>query len=312
MSKVQPRSSTELLNAAVAAEVPCPVIATLAKQGFFPLSPDGEVKLDDLRKALEQLGVSAPARKVLVDGAARSEKQRLKDAGEVVLAVNTINLKKLQEGPLMHSGDLGIRRGGFKPERLEWLLSFSKDGKSLSLEDLAEANQAAVRADPGLQGHLLGMAELAALFHLFGTRDERGVKVMSKQALTQLFETNELPAPAGSGRVGLLGVRQGPRQGQRGRPIGGLGAAPGDLSGGLPQSAVAGGVATGARASPHRTAGLRHGGRAASREAHREPHRLTASGTRFELLSHPPAATIDRREARRWSRRARHDHAETA
>lgn len=190
-----PAGVVTALSAAQAEQVPCPVIATLTKQGLLEADKDGMVELSQLRDVLKQIGLSFAAREVLVRGTKGVEEERLKKAGQLVagMEITAFDVTKLNQTTLMHTGDLKIRRDGFKQERLDWLFGFSSDGKGLTLKDLANAQEAAVNADPGRRGHVVGMAELSALIRLFGSPNAAGDKALSKEALTKLFRDNEFP-----------------------------------------------------------------------------------------------------------------------
>jgi hypothetical protein len=196
------------LREAQAASVPCPFMATMVNSGKLAVSKDGMVDFDTLKKALAQVGVSFTLREVLVRGTQAVESERLEQAGALVkgIEVNAFDITKLQDTSLMHTGDLGIRRGGFHEERLNWLLGFSSDGKTLTLKDIARAQQAAVKKDPGFRGHAIGVAELSALVRLFGTKNADGDKCMTKEALTSLFRDAKFPDGFDKGSVGAPGL----------------------------------------------------------------------------------------------------------
>lgn len=196
------------LREAQAASVPCPFMAAMTNEGRLPVGKDGMVDFDALRAALKQVGISFTLREVLVRGTKSVETERLKQAGQLVkgMEVNAFDITKLQHTSLMHTGDLGIRRGGFHQERLDWLLSFSSDGKTLSLKDIAAAQKAAVKSDPGFRGHAIGIAELSALTRLFGTKNAAGDKAMSKEALTSLFRDAKFPDGFKDGSVNAPGL----------------------------------------------------------------------------------------------------------
>ncbi len=210
--RIAPRSGeatvAESFQAAVADKVPCPFMATMVKQGRFQIDADGRVDFDNLRAALKLVGLSLATREILVRGTQSVEKERLAAAGALVkgMEVESFDITKLHDTSLMHTGDLKIRRGGFKQERLDWLLSFSSDGKTLTVADLARAQAQAVKDDPGARGHAIGMAELSALLRLFGTRNADGDKCLTREALVSLFKDNELPAGWKPKGVGVANV----------------------------------------------------------------------------------------------------------
>lgn len=204
-----PLPLAEHVREAIADKVPCPFMAAMTKSGQLPMDQDGVVKFDDLRAALKSVGVGFGARELLTRGTKGVEEERLTKAGKLLkgMEVEGFDITQLQHTTLMHTGDLKIRRGGFKQEKLDWLLSFSSDGKTLTFKDLARAQKAAVQADPGTRGQVIGMAEVSALFRLFGTRNADGDKSLSKDALTRMFRDAEFPTDwKGKGSLGLPSV----------------------------------------------------------------------------------------------------------
>jgi hypothetical protein len=182
-------------QAAVADGIPCPFMATMVKEGRLQVAPDGAVQFDQLRDALKLVGIDFATREVLARGTQATEKDRLTRAGQLVKGseITSFDITKLTETNLMHTGDLKVRRGGFTQEKLDWLLSFSSDGKGLSLSDLSRAQADAVKKDPGVKGHLTGMVEISALLRLFGTPNAQGEKSLTNDALTALFRDNRFP-----------------------------------------------------------------------------------------------------------------------
>lgn len=185
----------EELRSLIAEQVPCPFMASLAKSGGLPMDSDGMVKFDDLRSVLKARGLSLGAREILVRGTKGVEEERLAKSGKLLIGmeIDAFSITKLQQTTLMHTGDLGIRRGGFHQERLDELLSYSSDGQTLTLKDLAAAQKARVAKDPGTRGHVIGLAEIAALLRKFGTRNASGDKALSKETLTKMFRDAEFP-----------------------------------------------------------------------------------------------------------------------
>ncbi len=83
----------------------------------------------------------------------------------------------------------------------------SKDGKTLTLEDLAAANKRDMRAeDAGLRDVFIGMAELAALLLVFGKRNDDGVKGLRLDDVVSLYRDSKLPEDFKPGNVGLMDV----------------------------------------------------------------------------------------------------------
>lgn len=171
--------------------VPCPVISTLVNEGRLVPNADGEVSIETLQTALMSLNIDSPTALFLAEGGAR-------DTG--TLEREVVNLLKLQGSPSDHRGSLGpLQDGGFNEHFLDQLKSFSEDGVSLTFEDLAAASKLRILQD-GADGvpvtqreQGIGAFEIAALFMVFGTVNDAGVKVVSLDAVESLFRDNKLP-----------------------------------------------------------------------------------------------------------------------
>jgi len=160
----------------LAKKIPCPALAGMFNSGLLKVEKDGTVKIPDLERALSQIGPSATVRKILTNGADKT------DAIE-----GQFNLFKLNGSNLDHTGSSGIRQNGVHPERFEKLMSFSKDGERLTRKDLADAAEAFAKEDPGLRGRVTQQAEMSIVLEVFGRTAAEGPRVFrrggAKQAL---------------------------------------------------------------------------------------------------------------------------------
>jgi hypothetical protein len=180
-------------------KIPCPALAGMFNAGILKTEKDGTVAIDDLERALSQLGPGAITRKVLTTGA---------DASDSVKG--SFNLFKLNGSNLDHTGSTGIRQNGVHPERFDVLMSFSKDGDRLTAQDLADAGEHFAKEDPGLRGQVTQLAELSIVMQVFGRRAADDSRYLTKEDAKQLFVDGQIPSswqpPAVPGKVGLVDV----------------------------------------------------------------------------------------------------------
>ncbi|HEY1100524.1 MAG TPA: hypothetical protein VGF99_16405, partial [Myxococcota bacterium] len=181
--------STETLQ-----QVPCPVLRTLVNEGRITPNASGVVELRQLDGALKSIGLSGLVRKVLVGGADATRKDH---AGALLktLSSSQFNILKLNGSSLDHVGDTRILRDGApSAERLAWLTSFSRDGKTLTLDDLSAAQKDARQSEnAGVKAAALGVAELCALLLVFGTPDSKGKKALGLADLQSLYVDAKFP-----------------------------------------------------------------------------------------------------------------------
>jgi hypothetical protein len=177
------------------------VLRTLVGESKLTPDKDGMVDVAQLKSALKGLGLSFAARQGLAFGAKQNE------AGSALRALSTseFSLYKLANSNLDHLGDTQIMRGGFNQQRLDRLLSFSSDGKSISVADLARAQkeQLAQEKTDG-RGVVLGVAELAAVLMVFGKPDQDGVKSLRNEDVVSLYKDAKFPAGFEPSKVGLM------------------------------------------------------------------------------------------------------------
>lgn len=178
--------------------IPCPNLRTLVNEGWLTPDASGLVDIKQLDAALKRLGVEGLPRKVLDRGAEAATKevvaQQLGDMGK-----GKFNIFRLTGSNLDHKGDTRVLRGGFNPERMEWLLSFAnKDGR-LGIAEMARAQKAATApggdplGDSGFRDKALGVAELTAIVKVYGTVDKNGQKSISVDGVRNLWEHSKFP-----------------------------------------------------------------------------------------------------------------------
>ncbi len=186
-------------KAALAKKIPCPALAGMFQAGMLKAAKDGTVKIPDLERALSGLGPSAGVRAVLTHGADNTDS-----------IPGSFNLFKLNGSNLDHTGSTGIRANGVHPERFEILKSFSKDGKTLTAKDLADANEHFAKEDPGLRGRVTGQTEFAIVLQVFGQTAKDGHKFFTFDDAKSLFVDGQIPnswsPPVTPGKVSLPDV----------------------------------------------------------------------------------------------------------
>ena len=183
-------------KAALSKKIPCPALAGMFNAGMLKVEKDGTVKIPDLERALSQLGPSATVRKVLTNGADKTDDVK-----------GQFNLFKLNGSNLDHTGSSGIRQNGVHPERFELLMKFSKNGDTLTAKDLADAAEHFAKEDPGLQGRVTQIAEMTIVLNVFGRHAADGSRYFTREDAQQLFLDGQIPQswspPVVPGKVGL-------------------------------------------------------------------------------------------------------------
>jgi hypothetical protein len=184
---------------ALASKIPCPALAGMFNAGMLKVDQDGTVQVPDLERALGQLGLSNTARKALAGGADNTDELK-----------GQFNLFTLNGSNLDHTGSTGIRQDGVHPERFDVLMRFSKDGATLTRNDLADAAEHFAKEDPGLRGRVTQLVELSAVLEVFGRHAPDGSRYFTREDARQLFVEGQLPPswspPLVPGKVGLGNV----------------------------------------------------------------------------------------------------------
>ena len=181
---------------------PCPALNTLANEGFLPR--DGRVTVDQLVHALhERLGIATSIGTLLAK-VAMAKLGKPGEGGQRVLDLADL----VQHGFIEHDASLTRRdaREGdaaeLCPPLLDQLLSLSKDGKELTLEDLATAHQLRM-AQSAQDGHkvpfkagVLGTLEAALLYQVL-----RGSWTVAINDAREFLGTERLPARGAPARA---------------------------------------------------------------------------------------------------------------
>jgi hypothetical protein len=187
-------------------KIPCPALAGMFNAGMLKVEKDGTVKTADLERALSQIGPSEGVRKLLVNGADKTDEVK-----------GQFNLFNLNGSNLDHTGSTGVRQNGVHPERFELLKTFSKDGKTLTAKDLADAADHFAKEDPGFRGRATQVLEMSIVLQVFGQRGADGKQFFSFKDAEQLFVHGQIPStwspPAVPGKVSIPDVLGGAAMG---------------------------------------------------------------------------------------------------
>lgn len=175
------------------AQIPCPNLRTLVNEGWLTPDANGLVDLKQLDQALKRIGIEGLPKKVLVGGAQKATAEAVSQQfGD--MATGKFNIYKLAGSNLDHPGDTRILRGGFNPERLDWLLSFANADGRLGMKEMARAQKAAASDEPTtFRDKALGVAELTAILKVYGTPDKNGDKTLGVDGLRSLYQHARFP-----------------------------------------------------------------------------------------------------------------------
>lgn len=207
-----PAGLSDKLDNPKAALIPCPWWRTVINEDLVKVDTDGNVSMKDLRHALKATGVTFGLREGAILGVKRVAAQLAgQPTGGIsgfmhAMCMDRINVLDLPKSSLVHTGASGTLRGGFNQENLDKMLSFSSDGKRLTANDLADANEKQVETDPGESGRKFGIAEYSILLNVFGKKDEDGQKYLTKEDLTRVFKNNEFPENWEKPKVGFVAL----------------------------------------------------------------------------------------------------------
>jgi hypothetical protein len=186
---------------------PCPALNALANEGYLPR--DGKVTTEQLVHALhERLGV-APSIGMLLAKVAMAKLGTSDERGVRVLDLADL----VEHGFIEHDASLTRRdfhegnSNDLSPQLLDQLLSLSKDGKTLTLEDLATAHQ--LRMAQSAQGGrtvpfkagVIGTFEAALLYQVL-----RGSGAVAITDAQEFLGTERIPAALTPRDVGWVSL----------------------------------------------------------------------------------------------------------
>lgn len=170
-----------------AGTVPCPMISILLMEDRLVPDADGQVSVKELKKALEGVGIGTVPKHGLGTLSAF--------ALEGSPFADKVNIFDLFGSSIDHKGSLGaLQDGGWNQAFHDQVKACSKDGKTLTLEDLGTAQLIRLEQDDGgFKDKMIGRAEIAALMLVFGTPNAEGVKSISLEDWDTIFKNNRLP-----------------------------------------------------------------------------------------------------------------------
>jgi hypothetical protein len=181
-------------------EVMCPVLRALANEGRVQLRADGSVSVDELNKAIKELGGSKPL------GAATWAIGTIGNKPTDILhniIHHEFNVVKLPEGIVPHPADTQILRNGkFDEAKFNELIKHADHGV-MTTESFANAIADNYRRDVGagankldatVRGLNFAQLEFAGLLSVFGSKDnatgKTGIKV---EDLRVMYEKGQIP-----------------------------------------------------------------------------------------------------------------------
>ena len=188
LGKTQPSLSERLGNDPRAELIPCPAIKTLVREGLITPDANGRVDVAQLKQAFRTLGVTRPLTTVLGHGGAA--------AIEGEFNSKTLNVFKLFKSSLDHKGSMVHAPGEpFDQKLLDQLKSFSSDGVSLTIKDLAKAQDLRMKQEgASTKERVIGTVEAGLLIAVVGTVNTNGDKSVKLADLDSFMKDNLLPA----------------------------------------------------------------------------------------------------------------------
>ena len=183
-------------------KIPCPFLAAAYNNGDLTPAPDGTLNTRQLDDALADVGISHGVRSILVSGADNTD-----------LIPESLNLFKLRDSSLDHSGSTGIRDPKVSPQKLDDLLSFGENGKMFEKHFAVAANEFAGR-DPGFAGTVAETFEFTAILQVFGRVDKSGDRYLTNADIKGLwlegrYPQDWKPRPPDSIGLGTVAARSG-------------------------------------------------------------------------------------------------------
>ncbi|MFO0596974.1 MAG: hypothetical protein U0228_16785 [Myxococcaceae bacterium] len=192
-------------------EVICPVLRALVAEGRVHLQADGSVNLDELNKAVQELGGSTPL------GVATWGIGTIGNKPTDILhniANHEMNVAKLPEGIVPHPADTQIlRQGHFDEAKFNALVAHAQGGV-MTTDSFAAAIADNYRRDVGagankvdatVRGLNFAQVEFAGLLSVFGSKDPKtgktGIKV---EDLRVLYEKGQIPPGMQGQRSGVI------------------------------------------------------------------------------------------------------------
>lgn len=162
-------------------KIPCPFVASAYNNGDLIPEADGTVHRRDLESALARVGLAEGLRSKLAQGVLK--------AGD---APDALNLFRLRDSRIDHTGSTGIRDPAVDPKKLPALLAFGENGRMYRRHFARAANHYR-EEDPGLKGGLAETVEFTALLEVFGREDESGDRYLTDADIEGLWLEGRYP-----------------------------------------------------------------------------------------------------------------------
>lgn len=161
--------------------IPCPFLLSAYNNGDLVPEDDGTVQREVIDAALSSVGLGEGVRSRLVKLVLTAD-----------AAPTSLNLFRLRDSAIDHTGSTGIRDPEVDPAKLPELLAFGEKGRMYK-KHFARAASHFGREDPGLAGTMVQTVEMTALLEIFGRVDEAGRRYLTDEDIAGLWLHGRYP-----------------------------------------------------------------------------------------------------------------------
>lgn len=192
-------------------EIMCPVLRAMANEGRIQMAPNGAVSLDELNKAVKDLGGT----KVL--GAATWGIGSIGNKPSDILHNLThheLNVVNLPEGIVPHPADTQILRNGkFDEQKFQALIAHAEGGvmttdsfaKAIAANYKRDIDAGAGKVDATVRGLNFAQVEFAGLISVFGKKDPATGKTgIAVSDLRELYQNGHIPPGMQGGKSSVV------------------------------------------------------------------------------------------------------------
>lgn len=162
--------------------IPCPFMLSAYNNGDLVPEEDGTVQREVVDAALSRAGLADGVRSRLVKLVLKAD-----------ASPTSLNLFRLRDSRIDHTGSTGIRDPEVDPGKLPELLAFGEHGR-MYRKHFARAASHYGREDPGLKGTIVQTVEMTALLEIFGRLDESGRRYLTDDDVAGLWLEGRYPA----------------------------------------------------------------------------------------------------------------------